>query len=347
MYAPPAGADGFTQLFHICHGPAVWTHGSFWRKEDIPLPIFVKELKAVKFGLLEHVDVLQGSTVRLFQDNQAVVGAMRAFSNSSPAMMVELSEIWSLLDLHQISFTIEYIRSELNPADAPSRLSSPVEPLPSYATSAFAPGQVSPAPVSLPRPLCLPPLIGGAVICHASVRPQSLGNGLPTAQLEQRVCVALSTVEPHVLSFAQASSSRMQRGTPHLPLVASPALVAPGLHPARPSLQIAASTIHCQATSFWASQGRALDQPLPRAARCGAQPLLWRPSFSGARFLRCVPSLQAALVARALPYVDMARPGFMSAAHLLAHGRRPGTLNSYEGKASLPGLVTGGGQGPC
>ena len=40
----------------------------------------------------------------------------------------------------------------------------------------------------------------------------------------------------------------------------------------------------------------------------------------------------SALVARALTDVDMARPGAMAAAHLLAHGRRPGTLNSYEGK---------------
>jgi hypothetical protein len=40
----------------------------------------------------------------------------------------------------------------------------------------------------------------------------------------------------------------------------------------------------------------------------------------------------SALVARALTNVDMARPGAMAAAHLLAHGRRPGTLNSYEGK---------------
>ena len=75
--------------------------------------------------------------------------------------------------------------------------------------------------------------------------------------------------------------------------------------------------------------------------------------------------------------LDMARPGAMAAAHLLAHGRRPGTLNSYEGKfdrffrfcndvqasqgfpalspmpetsssfASLPWLAAGGGQGPC
>jgi hypothetical protein len=57
----------------------------------------------------------------LFQDNQAVVGAMKAFSSSSPAMMVELREVWRILDDFKIRFVIEYIRSELNPADAPSR----------------------------------------------------------------------------------------------------------------------------------------------------------------------------------------------------------------------------------
>ena len=85
----------------------------------------------------------------------------------------------------------------------------------------------------------------------------------------------------------------------------------------------------------------------------------------------------SALVARALTNVDMARAGAMAAAYLLAHGRCPGTLNSYEGNfdsffwfwtnvqasqgfpalspmsvtsssfASLPWLAAGGGQGPC
>lgn len=124
MWTDASGRTGFGSVLEVPH-QARRTHGAFWRAEDIPIPICVKELKAVKFGLIEHADVLAGKTVRLFQDNQAVVGAMRAFSSSSPAMMVELREIWRLLDQHAIRFTIEYIRSELNPADAPSRLSSP------------------------------------------------------------------------------------------------------------------------------------------------------------------------------------------------------------------------------
>ena len=124
MWTDASGSTGFGSVLEV-PSQARRTHGSFWRKEDIPLPICVKELKAVKLGLIEHADALRGRTVRLFQDNQAVVGAMRAFSSSSPAMMVELREIWALLDSNQIRFTIEYIRSELNPADAPSRLCSP------------------------------------------------------------------------------------------------------------------------------------------------------------------------------------------------------------------------------
>ena len=124
MWTDASGSTGFGSVIEVPH-QARRTHGGFWRAEDIPIPICVKELKAVKLGLLEHADLLAGRTVRLFQDNQAVVGAMRAFSSSSPAMMVELREIWAILDLHSIRFTIEYIRSELNPADAPSRLSSP------------------------------------------------------------------------------------------------------------------------------------------------------------------------------------------------------------------------------
>ena len=123
MWTDASGRTGFGSVLEVPH-QARRTHGAFWRSEDIPIPICVKELKAVKFGLLEHADLLANKTVRLFQDNQAVVGAMRAFSSSSPDMMVELREIWSILDLHSIRFTIEYIRSELNPADASIRLSS-------------------------------------------------------------------------------------------------------------------------------------------------------------------------------------------------------------------------------
>ena len=97
-------------------------HGSFWKAEEIPIPICVKELKALKLGLLEHSDALTGLTVKLFQDNTAVIGAMKSFSSSSPAMMVELREVWEILDRFKIRFEIVYVRSALNPADAPSRL---------------------------------------------------------------------------------------------------------------------------------------------------------------------------------------------------------------------------------
>ena len=110
MWTDASGSTGFGSVLEV-PAQACRTHGSFWRQEDIPLPICVKELKAVKFGLIEHADDLRNRTVRLFQDNQAVVGAMRTFSSSNPAMMVDLREIWALLDAHQIRFTIEYIRS--------------------------------------------------------------------------------------------------------------------------------------------------------------------------------------------------------------------------------------------
>ena len=123
MYTDASGKTGFGSVLDI-PSQARRVHGSFWNEKDIPIPICVKELKALKFGLVEHSQALAGRTVRLFQDNQAVVGAMKAFSSSSPAMMVELREVWKILDDFKICFVIEYIRSELNPADAPSRLRS-------------------------------------------------------------------------------------------------------------------------------------------------------------------------------------------------------------------------------
>jgi hypothetical protein len=121
MYTDASGTTGFGSVLEIPK-QALRVHGSFWKAEEIPIPICVKELKALKLGLLEHSDALTGLTVKLFQDNTAVIGAMKSFSSSSPAMMVELREVWEILDRFKIRFEIVYVRSALNPADAPSRL---------------------------------------------------------------------------------------------------------------------------------------------------------------------------------------------------------------------------------
>jgi hypothetical protein len=121
MYTDASGRTGFGSVLAL-HKEAYRVHGTFWQPQDLLDIICVKEMKAVKFGLLEHKDALQGQVVLLHQDNQAVVGALRNFSSSCPAMMVELREILAILDLYNIRFQVVYVRSADNLADAPSRL---------------------------------------------------------------------------------------------------------------------------------------------------------------------------------------------------------------------------------
>jgi hypothetical protein len=123
MYTDASGRTGFGSVLDVPL-EARRVHGSFWSSEEMQQIICVKELKAVKLGLIEHATALQGHTVLLYQDNMAVVGCLRNLTSTSPAMMVELRAVLKVLDEFQIRFQIVYIRSELNPADAPSRLCS-------------------------------------------------------------------------------------------------------------------------------------------------------------------------------------------------------------------------------
>jgi len=86
--------------------------------------ICVKKLKAVKIGLIEHATVLQRHTVLLYQDNMAVMVCLRNLTSTSLVMMVQLRAVLKVLDEFQIRFQIVYIRTELNPIDALSRLCS-------------------------------------------------------------------------------------------------------------------------------------------------------------------------------------------------------------------------------
>jgi len=123
MYTDASGRTGFGSVLDVPL-EARRVHGSFWSSEEMQQIICVKEVKAVKLGLIEHATALQGHTVLLYQDNMAVVGCLRNLTSTSPAMMVELRAVLKVLDEFQIRFQIAYIRSELNPADAPSRLCS-------------------------------------------------------------------------------------------------------------------------------------------------------------------------------------------------------------------------------
>jgi hypothetical protein len=80
-----------------------------------------QELKACRHGLHQNVEVLRGRTVKLYQDNQSVCGALRKMSSKCPALMAEIKDLVPWLHENKIRLDVVYIRSEANLTDAPSR----------------------------------------------------------------------------------------------------------------------------------------------------------------------------------------------------------------------------------
>ncbi len=72
-------------------------------------------------GLHQNVEALRGRTVKLYQDNQAVCGALRKMSSKCPALMTEIKDLVPWLHQNKIRLDVVYIRSEANLADASSR----------------------------------------------------------------------------------------------------------------------------------------------------------------------------------------------------------------------------------
>jgi hypothetical protein len=69
----------------------------------------------------QNLDDIRGRTVKLYQDNMAVVGTLHKMSSRFPALMNEIKELVPWLLEHKIRLEVFYIRSKENLADAPSR----------------------------------------------------------------------------------------------------------------------------------------------------------------------------------------------------------------------------------
>ncbi len=83
--------------------------------------IVLKELKTCHHDLHQNVESLHGHTVKLYQDNQAVCGALRKMSSKCPTLMTEIKDLVPWLHENKIRLDGVYIRSEANLADTPSR----------------------------------------------------------------------------------------------------------------------------------------------------------------------------------------------------------------------------------
>ncbi len=97
--------------------------GGFWDLDERQQwHITLKELVAVRKGIVNFAEDLRGHVVRLWEDNQAVVHIIRNRTSRSPQLMGELRLLMEVLDELDIELLPRYIRSELNPADEFSRL---------------------------------------------------------------------------------------------------------------------------------------------------------------------------------------------------------------------------------
>jgi hypothetical protein len=83
--------------------------------------IMANEMRAAIWAIEAFLPQLRLQHVRMMQDNQAVMYCVRKLSSKQPVVQRLLRRFWALCDLHSIRITIDYVRSEFNEADRPSR----------------------------------------------------------------------------------------------------------------------------------------------------------------------------------------------------------------------------------
>ena len=97
-----------------------------WSASEQRLHITLKELRAVRLTIEQFAEELRGKRIRLFEDNQAVVGTLTTLTSHSPALMTELRRTWRLLRFMSAEIRAEYIPSAANVwADHLSQLLDP------------------------------------------------------------------------------------------------------------------------------------------------------------------------------------------------------------------------------
>jgi hypothetical protein len=188
----------------------------------------MKELVAVRRGILRFADDLRGHTVCLYEDNQAVVAIIKNRTSSSSLLMSELRLLMALLEQLDIRLMPRYIRSELNPADVFSRLTdrdawalspSVQRMLMQRAQAMFRKS------ISLDAFACPQSKVTDLSLRFQTLRSRGLGRGWALARLEQRSCLA----EPAV-GFVARRSLQATYGAPrsgaYRPGVAVPTVVA-------------------------------------------------------------------------------------------------------------------------
>ena len=80
LYPDASGTTGWGSVLEPPH-EATRSSAGWWASQEVLEMIALKELKAVRHGLHQNLDAIRGRTVKLYQDNMAVVGALRKMSS--------------------------------------------------------------------------------------------------------------------------------------------------------------------------------------------------------------------------------------------------------------------------
>jgi hypothetical protein len=113
LYTDASGTTGWGSVLESPH-EATRSSADWWASQEVSEMIALRELKTVRHGLHQNLDDIRGRTVKLYQDNMAVVGALRKMSSRCPALMTEIKELVPWFLEHKIRLEVVYIRSEAN-----------------------------------------------------------------------------------------------------------------------------------------------------------------------------------------------------------------------------------------
>lgn len=95
----------------------------YWRPHQQNEHITLLELRAVLYACETFRTEIRGKTVRLWEDNQAVVAILHSWTTRSPDILRVLRQLWLFLDTNNTSLDAKYISTHENvQADALSRL---------------------------------------------------------------------------------------------------------------------------------------------------------------------------------------------------------------------------------
>ena len=94
--------------------------GDYWSEDD-RRPIHIKEGQAFLYALQGASDLIANCRVDAYVDSKAVVDAWNGQGSKDECLVAVLKGIFKLLLSLNVDLNVHYIRSQLNPADGPSR----------------------------------------------------------------------------------------------------------------------------------------------------------------------------------------------------------------------------------